>query len=71
MKRIGMERWILFDIPLPEQLCTASHLSPLKLIHKCNITYSCSDPQQFFSLLSLNQQTHEIILPNGLITQTD
>lgn len=37
-----MERWILFDIPLPEQLCTAPHLSPLKLIHKCYITYSQS-----------------------------
>lgn len=47
MKCIGMGRQILFDIPLPEQLGTASHLSPLKLIHKCYITYSSRAQQPF------------------------
>lgn len=54
-----MERRILFDIPLPEQLRAASHLSPLKLIHKCNITYSRSSQQLlFFPLLFLTESAN-------------
>lgn len=68
-----MGRQILFDIPLPEQLRTASHLSPLKLIHKCYITYSsrAQQPVFFFFFFQLNQQTHEMAFSNHLITQTD